>query len=189
MTISEAWSNAYILAEVKQRMRDIDAAKMIALKLQEQDDEEFVEDEAFEFEMDEDFFDNDEHIDIPHEEYLPPEPTEDEMNDTMEEWEDEVLDSKPIKSGLDSLSSFSTKRQSYEQTKPCISVLHNRIRIILKNDPGLSRKEISLRAGISLSSACGRINELMKAGEVEKCGTKWDSESDRKVQILRITKQ
>lgn len=51
-------------------------------------------------------------------------------------------------------------------------------------DCALSRAEIAHRANLRLSTVCGRIAELMEAGAISVSGTKIDTDTNRKVEVL-----
>src|SRR5574343_659515 len=55
------------------------------------------------------------------------------------------------------------------------------------NSGNLTRRELSERTGIRLSSVCARVNELIKDNLVSIYGTKWDSETNRNVELVGRT--
>ena len=50
----------------------------------------------------------------------------------------------------------------------------------------LSRREIADRAGIRVSTVCARVAELQEAGAISVTGTKLDSDSLKRVEVLSV---
>ena len=51
--------------------------------------------------------------------------------------------------------------------------------------PG-TRSNLVGRTGLKINVVCGRVNELIKAGAVETCGTELDPNTNKNVQLLRV---
>ena len=81
-----------------------------------------------------------------------------------------------------------TKTESYVKVKPTTAESYKLILDALKFEGDLSRTDLSHRTGLRISSVCGRVNELMKSFKIVVSGKKWDIESDRNVQTLKIVK-
>ena len=77
-----------------------------------------------------------------------------------------------------------TKRLSFAKTQLSLGDLHYKVLDVVEKNPGLSRKEIAHRTGISLQSVCARVNELLNDDMLYVCGTKDDTDSSRTVQTL-----
>jgi hypothetical protein len=54
------------------------------------------------------------------------------------------------------------------------------------SETSLSRAEIANRSNLRLSTVCARVAELMEAGAIRVVGTKIDSDTNRKVEILEV---
>ena len=67
-----------------------------------------------------------------------------------------------------------------------LSSLHSKVLDALKNNGPLTRGELSELTGIRLSSIFGRANELLESKLIEGFGTKFDENTRRNVQVLRI---
>ena len=52
--------------------------------------------------------------------------------------------------------------------------IKQRILVIIRLNPGITRLEISRRFGFTINSTCGRIKELLDSGDVYEKGTKID---------------
>lgn len=80
---------------------------------------------------------------------------------------------------------MSTKVQSYEATKSQSGSSRERVKQALVRGP-LSRSEIAEVTGLRVSSVCGRVNELLKSGEVAVYGLKWDEATQRSVETVGL---
>lgn len=81
----------------------------------------------------------------------------------------------------------STKALSLEATQKDKAQTEMKIRSALaSSETPLSRKDLSERTGLRLSSVCGRINEMVSNGSVVVVDTKWDKDSQRQVQTLKL---
>ncbi len=82
---------------------------------------------------------------------------------------------------------MSTKRESYERTKKEGKALKQRDRVLdlLKRVGPLSREEVAIITRIRISSACGRVNELIKEKKVTVAGTKWNPGTQRNVETVQ----
>lgn len=81
-----------------------------------------------------------------------------------------------------------TKTESFAKVKPTTAESYKLILDALKFENNLSRTDLSYRTGLRISSVCGRVNELMKSMKIVVSGKKWDIESDRNVQTLKIAR-
>lgn len=52
-----------------------------------------------------------------------------------------------------------------------------------------TRDDIAYLTGLRLSSVCGRVNSLIKAGLVEECDTVVSLDTGKRVKLLRWTRQ
>ena len=50
----------------------------------------------------------------------------------------------------------------------------------------LTRRELEKRTGLRTGTICGRVSELIENGKIEKCGTRYDRDAKRNVELLRI---
>lgn len=66
--------------------------------------------------------------------------------------------------------------------------LRQKVLGIIMAYPQLSRGEIAQRFGITLQSVCGRVNELLKVGEIKETGTRIDAFSRKTVYYLEANK-
>jgi len=64
--------------------------------------------------------------------------------------------------------------------------VRQRILDIITCFPKLSRNDISRQFNISLQSVCGRVNELIRDGEIKETGTKIDEHSNKTVCYLEL---
>ncbi len=78
-----------------------------------------------------------------------------------------------------------TKALSLKATRSTKSQCHALIVSKLKKGE-MTRRELAEATGLRLHSVCGRVNELMSSGEVEVVGTKWDSDTERNVELLGV---
>lgn len=77
---------------------------------------------------------------------------------------------------------------SYQQSKQTAQQVQAKIYSAVSiSDVPLSRKEISERTDLRLSSVCGRVNEMILKGTLKVSGTKWDKDSQREVQTLEVS--
>lgn len=58
------------------------------------------------------------------------------------------------------------------------------IRQYVQENPRSSRTDIADGTGLRLSSVCGRVNELLKSGDIFVSGTKLDTATNREVEVL-----
>ena len=73
-----------------------------------------------------------------------------------------------------------TRNESHRKIRPTTAT-QQRILDALSGMPPLSRADIHTYTGISITSLCGRIAELVDADKVEVVGTKQDPVTKRKV--------
>lgn len=83
-------------------------------------------------------------------------------------------------------SAGSTKKLSYEafQKDYGSSVAYKIYTHMKKTNTKMSRAEIADSMGIRLSTVCGQINAMVKAGLVQVTGKKIDKASKREVEVL-----
>lgn len=82
-----------------------------------------------------------------------------------------------------------TKVESFNKlTHTTLSHLHTKILAALE-EGSFTRRELAERTDISVQSVCGRVNELIKSGQVYVNGTKWDADTQRSVQTLALTSE
>jgi len=81
-----------------------------------------------------------------------------------------------------------TKIHSYYQTiAEGLPKRHGQVmNCLLESEFPLSRKQISIKSGLTLQSVCGRANELIKMGAIEVCSSVYDCETEREVETLGI---
>lgn len=83
--------------------------------------------------------------------------------------------------------SKSTKAMSLDLIKKDKTCSITKIRSALaSSEVPLSRKELSERTGLRLQSVCGRINEMVSDGSVVIADIKWDKDSCRNVETVRL---
>jgi hypothetical protein len=80
----------------------------------------------------------------------------------------------------------STRSLSLKATLPNLSSLHLAIIDHLRNNPDISRRELSGATGISLQSCCARVRELIDGGMVKVSGRTYDQLTQRYVQTLEV---
>lgn len=80
----------------------------------------------------------------------------------------------------------STKKLSYEafQKEHGSSVAYKIYTFMKQTNTSMSRAEIAEAMGIRLSTVCGQINQMAKAGLVQIVGNKIDKSSKREVETL-----
>lgn len=78
-----------------------------------------------------------------------------------------------------------TRIESLKKIRPA-SRLQQRILDTLQGMPAMSRADIGTYTGISTSSLCGRIDELVQADKIEVAGTKQDPVTKRKVVTYKL---
>lgn len=78
-----------------------------------------------------------------------------------------------------------TKAISLREVRSTKSQCHSLIISKLKKRE-MTRKELAESTGLRIQSVCGRVNELLSSGEIEVVGTKWDSDTERKVEVLGV---
>ena len=49
-----------------------------------------------------------------------------------------------------------------------------------------TRRELEEITGLRTGSICGRVSKLIENGKIEKCGTRYDRDAKRNVELLRI---
>ena len=62
----------------------------------------------------------------------------------------------------------------------------NRIKEFLRSNPGSSSREICLGTRIERTSVVGRLNEMMQRDELDYCGEKYDSSTEKYVTAYRV---
>lgn len=82
---------------------------------------------------------------------------------------------------------MSTRAESLAAVKPEATVRRQQILDALFLRPPMTRSELAKATKMRLSSVCGRVNELIEAGEVAVSGTVWDSETERNVEAVTLT--
>lgn len=82
---------------------------------------------------------------------------------------------------------MNTKRESYERTKKEGKATRQQDKVLeLLQDVGpLCREEIATLANIRISSACARVNELIRERKVSVIGTKWNPHTQRNVEAVQ----
>lgn len=78
-----------------------------------------------------------------------------------------------------------TRNESLRKIRPA-SRLQQRILDTLQGMPAMSRADIGTYTGISTSSLCGRLDELVQANKVEVAGTKKDPVTKRMVVTYKL---
>ena len=78
-----------------------------------------------------------------------------------------------------------TSRSSYRTVKTDGSMGRQDHLLLLKKRPGKTRLEISHLSGICLSSVCGRVDELIRAGKLEDNHKRICSISKRTAHVVR----
>jgi hypothetical protein len=79
----------------------------------------------------------------------------------------------------------STKRMSLDKTKPTISRAQQVVlNVLYASETPLSRKEIAEASGLSLSSVCARVHELVELEKVRVFGITFDPDTRRTVETL-----
>ena len=81
---------------------------------------------------------------------------------------------------------MSTKLDSLFATETTTSKRQEEIVCALLMRQPLTRAELADLLGLRLSSVCGRVNELLKAGRVVVAGTKFDEETKRNVELIAL---
>jgi hypothetical protein len=64
--------------------------------------------------------------------------------------------------------------------------VRDRVRECILVNPGISRAEIAAKLRVRLSSVCGRVNELMKLGEIKVCGEIVDNFTRKSVEVFKV---
>ncbi len=82
-------------------------------------------------------------------------------------------------------ASLCTRNESLKKIRPATAT-QQRILDALSGMPPLSRADIHTYTGISITSLCGRIAELVEADKVEVVGTKQDPVTKRKVVTYKL---
>lgn len=84
------------------------------------------------------------------------------------------------------MGSMSTKRESYELSKPFLPRMNDTIVTAIASEGGLTRSEIAARTGIRLSSVCASVNLLIKEGVLQITGRRFDEDTERNVQVVDL---
>lgn len=52
--------------------------------------------------------------------------------------------------------------------------------------PHCTRRELEAITRLRTGSICGRVSELLEANKIEVCGTRYDRDAKRHVELLRL---
>lgn len=79
-----------------------------------------------------------------------------------------------------------TRGESYHLTRSSIESSNDRRRILifLRDNPGQTRRGIALKLVLTINNVCGRVDELIKSGEIYEHGTTIDKQTNRKQKML-----
>jgi hypothetical protein len=86
---------------------------------------------------------------------------------------------------------MSTKSESYQDLHKSRTAKKQQdllIEVLKRNTGGLTRTELSIRAGVSINATCGRIAELLMQKRVQISGTRLCNVTSRTVQVVQVVK-
>lgn len=80
-----------------------------------------------------------------------------------------------------------TQKLAYEEAQTHSGTTRATVYLFIKENPGVSRRDVSNHTGLLINSVCARVKELLSNGSVYESGTTICSSTGKKVAVLSIT--
>lgn len=81
-----------------------------------------------------------------------------------------------------------TQKLAYDEAQTRAGTTRATVYLFIKDNPGVSRRDIANQTGMLINSVCARVKELLTNGSVYESGTSICPSTGKKVAVLKITK-